>query len=124
MSNTSPPSIFRWEDVLGVAIDLSKLDDEASLRSSVSRSYYFAFNLARVKVGLVPPLGSPPQPDAHRKCWDAISSRFGPAIAKTARALRDRRNNADYDLLVPAVADWKGTAQSAIAKARKIASSL
>lgn len=124
MSSTSPASSFRWEHVLGVAIDLSKLADEASLRSSISRSYYFVFNLARAKTGLVPPPGSPPQPDAHRKCWEAIARTCGPATAKTARALRERRNNADYDLLVPTVASWDWEAKSAIAKARKIASAL
>ncbi len=121
MSSTSPPSRFRWEDVLGVAIDLSKLADEASLRSSVSRSYYFVFNLARAKVGLVPPPGSPPQPDAHRKCWEAVAHTFGAATAKTARALREKRNNADYDLFVPTIVRWDWEAKSAIAKARKIA---
>lgn len=38
---------FDWKEYLNLAIELSSVDEEAKLRSSISRAYYAAFCTAR-----------------------------------------------------------------------------
>src|ERR1035437_7087597 len=124
MLSSGQPSSFRWENYLTVAVHLSGLGDEASLRSSVSRSYYYAFNLARVRLALVPPIGAPPHPRAHGECWREVEAQIGPQAAKLGRAMCSRRNNADYDLVERNPRDWDIEARTAISFARRIVKSL
>jgi uncharacterized protein (UPF0332 family) len=110
-----------WTDVLGLAVGLSANADEASLRSAISRAYYAAFNLARlwlVAKGVnVPKTGA-----AHAVVWDRLDQHGLASEAVLGRALRDMRNNADYDDVLPF--DPGAQAQVALSHARTLIAGL
>jgi hypothetical protein len=64
---------FDWIDYLRLAEDLAAKDDEAPLRTAISRAYYFIFNVAyaRAERNLGQPQNNVP---LHKWCWDAYSN--------------------------------------------------
>lgn len=91
-------------DFIALAIRLSNSQNEADLRSAVSRAYYGAFHIARqflVDCGLRFPPKEAYAAEIHRKVRFCLSE-SGNAAAMIAsgslRLLRNQRNEADYDL--------------------------
>jgi len=78
---------------------LNKYDDEAHIRTSISRSFYATFHyfLNYVK----PYLSRTPQYSAHRFIADCLTNCTAPQIKKVGArfdVLRQRRRDADYHL--------------------------
>lgn len=90
--------MFDWPDYLDFARRIAaETDNEAALRTAISRAYYAVFNFALerlVEHGFIP--GGP---DPHRRVWRAYQSSDNPdcrRIGAIGFLLRDRRNVADY----------------------------
>jgi uncharacterized protein (UPF0332 family) len=88
---------------LDVADELAAGPTEGHWRSAVSRAYYAAFHTACV---LLRQCGfSVPQEDqAHVYLWMRLSNGGHPDVSQAGRNLRhlrNRRNQADYDLALP-----------------------
>lgn len=91
---------FDWALYLGVARNLaSQSNDEAALRSAISRAYYAAFGVAAARMRAegqnVPSTG-----EAHRVLWkyfDSADDKFRRKIGQDGRRLRHRRATADYE---------------------------
>ncbi len=79
---------------LNLAEELVRGDiDEAKIRTSIGRSYYASFLLAREAAGL----SDLKAPEVHRKVISFLYSK-DPPVANKLHILRRQRNNADYDL--------------------------
>jgi uncharacterized protein (UPF0332 family) len=81
----------------------------------VSRAYYCAFHRAKKK------LSKEDVEVSHALVWDEIEdgpAPLGAEIAGLGRALRNRRNTADYEARV--IYGWDKKAADAIAKAEQI----
>jgi hypothetical protein len=112
---------FKWENFLDLAKTLAKTaDDDASLRSAVSRSYYCAFNLARRRAeanGY-----RHPKDDAtgsHDLIWELYGRNDDPGCVRLASIgprLKRRRVKADYRLYCDKLSD---DVQDAIADAEE-----
>lgn len=90
------PTPFKPSDFLRLAKELStRRDDEAALRSAVSRAYYAAFWVARDVVSRRTGLHEL----RHDKMWRQIKS-FDWSTAEDGMKLRRYRNNADYEKVV------------------------
>ena len=65
---------FDWINYLRLAEDLAAKGDEASLRTAISRAYYFIFNIAYARAERN--LGPKPEntTTTHKWCWDAYSN--------------------------------------------------
>lgn len=89
---------------VAVAIRLANSNDEADRRTAVSRAYYGAFHVARrflVSCGLHFTQKEANAAEIHRKvqyCLDECGSNEAGKASGQLRSLRDRRNEADYDL--------------------------
>jgi uncharacterized protein (UPF0332 family) len=91
---------FDWGLYLNTARSLAaNTNDEAALRSAVSRAYYAAFGLASLRAVAenkhVPSTG-----EAHAVVWkhfESASDRFRKKIGADGKRLRWRRRQADYD---------------------------
>jgi hypothetical protein len=87
-------------DFLVVADALAGAGTEAEWRSSISRSYYAAFQVAREFMGRLR-FRVPAADQAHAYLWLRLSNTSDPVADRIGRLLRDlrgRRNVADYDL--------------------------
>lgn len=99
---------FDWTDFLRLADDLATRSDEASLRSALSRAYYYVFHLARKRVlrnGFV----FRRDEGSHVQVWRNFSS--SPdlecvKLAQIAERLKENRRRADYDNLFPRIDDY------------------
>jgi len=121
---------FNWAEFLTLAEALlrnpnSPGPEEAALRSAISRAYYAAFcsarNLARDKNGLVLPRG----PEVHgviRDHFETSPDRVRRKIGTDLNRLRDYRNRADYDDVLPGRPI--SLAQSSVAVARNVLNAL
>ena len=96
---------FNWSEYHRVARELSARLDECYLRTSISRAYYYVFHLGRKRVedNRFPLSKS----DVHRQVWE----KFGNSpdhrcrkLAETAKRLKEKRENADYEPFYPHVA--------------------
>lgn len=91
-------------DFLSLAIRLSVSQREADLRTAVSRAYYGAFHLARnLLLDCGVPLSGKDlyRVEVHQKlryCFGESGNDEAVLIGKKLGSLRDRRNEADYDL--------------------------
>ena len=114
------PAPFSWLDYLSLAENLSKSDDEASLRSSVSRAYYAVYHAALQKARA---LGTPPDGQSHASLWKFYRSGPGARswfrrVRETGRSLQEQRERADYE--IETADDWRATSESAVEDARKL----
>lgn len=115
---------FDWEECLKLSRHLTKEcqncpNEEAALRSAVSRAYYAAFcyalRIAKKKYGYVP---ADDQRDNHGKLQKHLRAMNKKELALKLNDLRQWRNNCDYDDDIPP--DAKGLAERAIYKAEYV----
>lgn len=112
--------MFDWHGFLQVAEDLAARNDEAGLRSAISRAYYGAFCSARNHLRDHEGVHITKTGAGHRIVWDEFeASPDGDRrqIAKLGVRLRRSRNKADYDDEVNRLADL---ADDAIADAEQV----
>lgn len=95
--------MFEWESFLDVAHDLAgQVDNEAALRSAISRAYYAGLGLAHerlIESGWTMPRGS-----IHHHVWRMYAGSTDPRrreIGRLGFMLRNQRNDADYKRLFP-----------------------
>ena len=90
---------FDWRDYLGLAQELSQRQDEAALRSAISRAYYAVFCSARVYLEKQGTIVSTMGPDSHTQVWNAFQRKgiAAKAIYQRGKSLKYRRQKADYD---------------------------
>jgi hypothetical protein len=99
-----------WNSYLKLAERLlDSAQNEADVRSATSRAYYACYNLARrykERHGLIPP--PPPKHrkswGSHEEVWHAIKASRLPqcaVICDLGFDLRNQRNRADYDDVIP-----------------------
>jgi hypothetical protein len=90
---------FDWDEFLTLAEELAQRnEDEAALRTSVSRAYYSAFHdaLSRAERKCGPKQGG----NSHQWCWDRYNWTQDPAcnqIGIDGGRLKFKRVKADYD---------------------------
>ena len=92
------PASFDWSNYLALAEELALRPDEASLRSALSRAYYYVYHLAlnRAKVNQFEAL---PGEGTHTQLWRLFSGSPEPAcqkLAQIAGRLKEKRERADY----------------------------
>lgn len=80
--------------------DSATSDDSAYIRSSISRSYYFAFHHARLKLSNHPKANfdNIDRVKHHEYIIELLYELKQNEIAERMGKFRGRRNNADYDL--------------------------
>ena len=89
---------FNWSGYLHLAEELGKRSDEASLRSALSRAYYYVYHLAleRAEANDFRPISG----GTHTQLWQFFDGSPEPACKKLAilaRRLKDKRVRADYN---------------------------
>lgn len=87
---------FDWIDFIKLAKKLVKNQDEASLRSVISRAYYGVFCIARNKKGLK----NYKKSNVHRKViihYQSSNNSDEKYVGKILDDLRRERNDADYN---------------------------
>lgn len=91
-----------WEKFFTLAEELSKTNEEEYLRSAISRYYYSLFNLCRFYlVNVMNEYEFDSKNNIHTKIIKRMinSNDYNEfEIGKNLKYLRNRRNNADYDL--------------------------
>jgi uncharacterized protein (UPF0332 family) len=98
---------FDWADFLNMAEELATRPEEHCLRTAISRSYYYAYHLARKRVidnGFTIVRGG----DTHKQVWekfDASPDWNCKKLYQMAKRLKDKRQQADYDLVFPRLQD-------------------
>ncbi len=112
--------VFNWAQYLVLAEELVlRGDDEAALRSAVSRAYYAAFCKARNHLRQRGE-SVPRTDDFHKAMWDKYRGAAGQrykSIGTIGDRLRRRRNKADYDDEFP---ELLVVAQETVAMARRL----
>lgn len=90
--------IFRWEEYLVLAKELSRKGSEAATRSAISRAYYAAYQAARRHKGSKRALVT--RGGSHGATWNALKD-SGNANWRRAgnqgRHILECRRKADYD---------------------------
>lgn len=90
---------FDWNNLLGVATDLAGKPDEASIRSAISRAYYFVFHLAYGRA-MAHGARRGKQEGTHAFCWrvyaDSRQSVACQQIATNGERIKAKRVWADY----------------------------
>jgi len=87
---------FKWEEFILLAEKLLQNDDEASLRTCISRAYYGIFCIARNKKGFK----NYKYPNIHKKVIEEYKNSDKEKerqIGEILYELRRWRNKADYD---------------------------
>src|ERR1035438_3259427 len=90
---------FDWAEYLRLAQELAARKEEACLRSSLSRAYYYVYNLARARAernGFVPGPGE----STHSQLWRLFSQSPEPEcifLGQIALRLKQKREKADYE---------------------------
>jgi uncharacterized protein (UPF0332 family) len=99
---------FDWVGFINLAEELAKRTDEASLRSAISRAYYYAYHRAlsrAVRNGY----SRVSDESSHRQLWQFYSAASSQStcqrIAQMAFRLKDQRQRADYDQEFIRIAD-------------------
>ena len=93
-----PSQPFDWSEYLKLARELGQRTEESCLRSSLSRAYYFVYNLALRRAernGFVPLQGE----SSHIQLWRLFSKSPEPeciTLGQIAIRLKERRERADY----------------------------
>lgn len=92
--------MFDWDDFLILAKELAQRNDEASLRTAISRTYYAVYWKARMqleKEGFFIRFGV--GKGSHEQVWDEYNNRQGKenkAIFKYGDELKKNRHKVDY----------------------------
>lgn len=95
---------FDWAQYHKVAGELSTHAEEAYLRTSISRAYYYIFHLGRKRVldnGFILNRG-----DAHKQVWEKFSDSPDHRcrkLAEDAKRLKEKRERADYESHYPRI---------------------
>ena len=89
---------FDWSGYLTLAEELGGRSDEASLRSALSRAYYFVYHVAleRAEKNEFKPL---PGEGTHTQLWRLFHGSPEPLcrrLAQIAERLKEKRERADY----------------------------
>lgn len=90
---------FNWLDYLTLAEELSRRQDEASLRSAVSRAYYYVYHLALQRAKANDFIARPDE-GTHKQLWRLYNGSPEAAcqsLARIANRLKERREQADYN---------------------------
>lgn len=90
---------FDWSTYLTLAEELGAREDEASLRSAISRAYYFVYHLALQRAEANDFKASPGEP-SHRQLWRLFDESPETACKKLgviATRLKQKRERADYE---------------------------
>jgi uncharacterized protein (UPF0332 family) len=90
---------FDWQEYFGLADELGRRADEASLRTAISRAYYYVYHLAlaRAEANTYRPL---PGEGNHTQLWRVFSKSPEPdcqRLAIIAARLKEKRERADYE---------------------------
>jgi hypothetical protein len=89
---------FDWSGYLTLADELAKSEDEAALRSAISRAYYYVYHLAldrAEKNDFTPVLGG-----AHVQLWRFFGGSPDPTcrrLGDLGNRLKENRHRADYE---------------------------
>lgn len=89
---------FDWSEYLKLAQELAARNEEACLRSSLSRAYYYVYNLALARAernGFVSAQGE----STHGQLWRLFSQSPEPEciyLGQVALRLKEKREKADY----------------------------
>lgn len=88
---------FDWNGYLDLALELQKRSDEASLRTAISRAYYFVYNTARNRPAVADYRLDAKQPQ-HEELWSLSERNDGECkqLATIANRLKVKRVKADY----------------------------
>jgi uncharacterized protein (UPF0332 family) len=89
---------FDWSDYFRLAQELEHRVDEASLRSAISRAYYYVYHLAlaRAEANAYKPM---PGEGTHTQLWRVFSGSPEPKcqrLAIIAGRMKEKRERADY----------------------------
>jgi uncharacterized protein (UPF0332 family) len=90
---------FDWSEYFRLASELGTRVDEASLRSAISRAYYYVYHLALERAennSFTPRAGE----GTHTQLWRVYSESPEPAcqrLAVIAARLKEKRERADYN---------------------------
>jgi hypothetical protein len=104
---------FDWSEYLHLAQELAgdgttSVSLEAKQRSAVSRSYFAAYCTARNYLEEADQVQFPPSSDAQKQVIDTLEGSHQSvqrrAVGQNLRRLKNRRNTADYDDIVPGIA--------------------
>ena len=90
---------FSWSDYLLLAEELGKRADEASLRTALSRAYYYVYHLA-LKRAKANNFKAIPGGGDHIQLWRLFNGSPEPAcqkLAQIAERLKEKRQRADYE---------------------------
>ena len=90
---------FDWYEYFKLAADLGKRTDEASLRSAISRAYYYVYHLAldRAQANAYKPL---PGEATHTQLWRLFETNPESdckRLAMIATRMKQKRERADYE---------------------------
>ena len=102
-----PAVPFDWSEYLRLAGELGMRTDEASLRSAISRAYYFVYHLAlaRAQANAYKPL---PGEGKHTQLWRVFGASPEPdcqRLAIISVRLKEKRERADYENYFARVAE-------------------
>ncbi len=92
---------FDWSAYLTLAEELAIRADEASLRSALSRAYYYVYHLA-LKRAQTNGFKAVPGEGTHIQLWRLFSQSPESAckhLAQIAGRLKEKRERADYELV-------------------------
>lgn len=98
---------FDWSQYLALAEELGARHDEAALRSSISRAYYYVYHLALTRAeanSYKPERGE----STHVQLWRMFSGSPDPSckhLAVIAERLKEKRERADYNKLYARIAE-------------------
>ncbi|MGH9803356.1 MAG: HEPN domain-containing protein [Blastocatellia bacterium] len=98
---------FDWRGYFSLAQELSQRQNEAALRSAISRAYYAAFCSARVYLEKQGVTISTMGQDSHTLVWKEFQGKGknAAAIFQNGNRLKNRRKQADYDHTVDKLSD-------------------
>ena len=98
---------FNWANYLTLADELGNRPDEAALRSSISRAYYYIYHLGLARAVSNGYRRNPGEP-SHIQLWNLFSENpegVSQKLAQIALRLKYRRERADYDDIFPRIGD-------------------
>jgi uncharacterized protein (UPF0332 family) len=114
---------FDWSEYLQLADELGARADEGSLRSAISRAYYYVYHLALERAE-TNSFQARSGEGMHTQLWRCYSDNPEPACIKLgqiALRLRERRARADYRPIYPRIRE---EVPDVLADARDFASRL
>ncbi len=101
------PQIKWYDGYLTLAEELGGRTDDASLRSAISRAYYYVYHLALVRAKANNFILNPDE-GSHAQLWRLFRENPEPdckQLALIAQRLKEKRVRADYELTFPRIKD-------------------